>query len=51
MHAARPHRSPTSKRDGSAVSATYPTDIEARIFYALAMNQTALPTDKTYANS
>jgi hypothetical protein len=24
--------------------------VEARIFYALALNQTALPTDKTYAN-
>jgi tetratricopeptide (TPR) repeat protein len=24
-------------------------DVEARIFYALALNQTALPTDKTYA--
>jgi hypothetical protein len=26
-----------------------PGDMEARIFYALAINQTALPTDKTYA--
>lgn len=26
-----------------------PHDIEARIFHALAINQTALPTDKTYA--
>jgi hypothetical protein len=25
-------------------------DLEARIFYALALDQTALPTDKTYAN-
>jgi tetratricopeptide (TPR) repeat protein len=26
-----------------------PQDVEATIFYALALNQTALPTDKTYA--
>jgi hypothetical protein len=28
-----------------------PADIEARIFYALAVNQTAPPTDKTYAKN
>ena len=28
----------------------YADDVEARIFYALALDQTALPTDKTYAN-
>jgi hypothetical protein len=28
----------------------YPDDTEAAIFYALALNATALPTDKTYAN-
>ena len=28
----------------------WPDDVEARIFYALALGQTALPTDKTYAN-
>jgi tetratricopeptide (TPR) repeat protein len=28
----------------------YPEDREAAIFYALALNATALPTDKTYAN-
>jgi len=33
-----------------ALSAKYPDDVEARIFYALALDQTALPTDKTYAN-
>ena len=33
-----------------ALAARYPDDIEARIFYALALEQTALPTDKTYAN-
>jgi tetratricopeptide (TPR) repeat protein len=31
------------------VSREYPDDTEAQIFYALALNQTALPTDKTYA--
>jgi tetratricopeptide (TPR) repeat protein len=31
------------------VSRNYPEDMEAQIFYALAVNQTALPTDKTYA--
>ena len=28
-----------------------PTDVEAQIFWALAVNQTALPTDKTYAQN
>jgi len=28
----------------------YPNDLEAAAFYALAVDQTALPTDKTYAN-
>jgi hypothetical protein len=32
------------------VATKYPDDPEARIFYALALDQTALPTDKTYAN-
>jgi hypothetical protein len=32
------------------LAATQPADPEARIFYALALDQTALPTDKTYAN-
>jgi len=32
------------------VSAEFPADTEARIFYALAVTQNALPTDKTYAN-
>lgn len=31
-------------------SAEFPTDTEARIFYALAVTQNAPPTDKTYAN-
>ncbi len=30
--------------------AKYPTDDEAQIFYALLLNVTALPTDKTFAN-
>jgi hypothetical protein len=32
------------------LSRTYPDDREAVILYALALNATALPTDKTYAN-
>ena len=32
------------------LAAKYADDPEARIFYALALDQTALPTDKTYAN-
>jgi tetratricopeptide (TPR) repeat protein len=32
------------------LSAQYPDDQEAAIFYALALNATAPPTDKTYAN-
>lgn len=33
------------------VSADNPSDTEARIFYALAVNQAAVPTDKTYAKN
>jgi len=33
-----------------ALSAAYPDDVEARILYALALDQSALPGDKTYAN-
>ena len=33
-----------------AVAARYPTDTEAAIFYALSLNVTLNPTDKTYAN-
>ena len=32
------------------VAGTYPKDREAAIFYALSLNGTAVPTDKTYAN-
>ena len=34
----------------AALVARWPDDVEARIFYALALGQSALPTDKTYAN-
>jgi hypothetical protein len=34
----------------AALASTYADDPEARILYALALDQTALPTDKTYAN-
>jgi tetratricopeptide (TPR) repeat protein len=46
-----PHRERTLAyaRAMDALQRTFPEDIEARIFYALAVNQTALPTDKTYA--
>jgi hypothetical protein len=32
------------------LAATHTDDSEARLFYALALDQTALPTDRTYAN-
>jgi hypothetical protein len=38
------------ERAMAALAASYPDDVEARIFYALSLGQTALPTDKTYAN-
>jgi hypothetical protein len=46
-----PHRDRTVAyaRAMEALQREYPKDVEARIFYALALNQTALPTDKTYA--
>ena len=46
-----PHRDRTIAyaKAMEAVQRDYPDDIEARIFYALALDQTALPTDKTYA--
>jgi tetratricopeptide (TPR) repeat protein len=46
-----PHRERTLAyaRAMEAVQRDYPQDIEARIFYALAVNQTAVPTDKTFA--
>lgn len=33
-----------------AIYERYPEDLDAAVFYALALNITALPTDKTYAN-
>jgi tetratricopeptide (TPR) repeat protein len=38
------------EKDMEKVSADFANDTEARIFYALAITQNALPTDKTYAN-
>jgi tetratricopeptide (TPR) repeat protein len=38
------------ERAMAQLSRTHPDDREAAIFYALALNATALPTDKTYAN-
>jgi tetratricopeptide (TPR) repeat protein len=32
------------------LSAKYPQDREAKVFYALALNMSVVPTDKTYAN-
>jgi hypothetical protein len=37
------------ERAMKAVTEKFPQDKEASVFYALAMNQTALPTDQTYA--
>ena len=46
-----PHRDRTLAyaKAMEAVQRDNPNDVEARIFYALAVNQTALPTDKTFA--
>jgi hypothetical protein len=38
------------ERAMETIVADYPDDMEAKIFYALAVSQTALATDKTYAN-
>ena len=38
-------------RDGEGLARAIPTDIEVRIFYALAVSQSAVPTDKTYAKN
>lgn len=45
-----PHRARTLAyaRAMDTVRRDHPTDIEAQIFYALALNQTALTTDKSY---
>lgn len=34
----------------AALAARYPDDVEAQVLYALLLNVTALPTDKSYAN-
>jgi hypothetical protein len=46
-----PHRDRTLAyaKAMEAVQRDNPADVEAKIFYALAVNQTAVPTDKTYA--
>jgi tetratricopeptide (TPR) repeat protein len=48
----KPHRDRTLAYEKAMeqVQRDFPKDTEARIFYALAVSQTALPTDKTYAN-
>jgi microsomal dipeptidase-like Zn-dependent dipeptidase len=38
------------ERAMEALTRAYPNDTEAKIFYGLSVNQTALATDKTYAN-
>ena len=45
----RPARSPTRRR-WSRSTLRFPDDQEAGVFYALALNATAPPTDKTFAN-
>jgi tetratricopeptide (TPR) repeat protein len=49
---ARSHRDRTLAYEQAMdrVQREFPNDIEARMFYALAVSQTALLTDKTYAN-
>lgn len=51
-HATAAHRTRivNYERAMEALHAKYPDDREATAFYALAVNQTALPTDKTFAN-
>lgn len=46
-----PHRDRTQAyaKAMDAVQRDHPSDVEAKIFYALAVNQTAVPTDKTYS--
>jgi hypothetical protein len=47
----RDHRTRTLAYEAAMeqLAATYPADSEAATFYALSLDQTALPTDKTYA--
>jgi hypothetical protein len=48
----RPHlaRAASYEKAMEKVAAAYPDDQEATIYYALSLNMTASPTDKTYAN-
>jgi hypothetical protein len=50
--ATRDHRTRTLAYEKAmqAIAEKYPADTEAATFYALSLDQTALPTDKTYAN-
>ena len=50
--ATRDHRTRTLAYEAAMaqLAQDYPDDTEAQIFYALALNISALPTDKTYAN-
>jgi len=38
------------EKDMKGVAAKYPSDVEAQILYALVLNATALPTDKSFVN-
>ncbi len=51
-HESRPNgqRTLAYEQAMAALHARYPDDSEAAIFYALALTQTAAPTDKSYAN-
>src|SRR5262249_30890957 len=43
-------RAAAYEKSMAQIHARYPDDREAAVFYALALNATAAPTDKTYAN-
>ena len=45
-----PSRAVAYEKAMEGVAAKYPTDDEAQMLYALALNITALPSDKTFAN-
>ncbi|RXH57698.1 TPR repeat [Granulicella sibirica] len=49
-HIDQPTRVKAYEHSMAAISAAYPEDTEATIFYALALAADADPTDKTYAN-
>lgn len=52
QHSDRPHadRARAYEQAMAGVAASYPSDIEAQIFYALSLLSTASPSDKTHAN-